>query len=534
MKTSQRYLISVLALGWIVLVACSVILFWTRYSTWSGFTGTYSLREYVRPSGLVPEEIERDPNVHSPSSADAWSHCGVQDTLWITNQQRIRAFNIVVEGDWPIVSVLRDIHRERSWLMYWDERSGQFVRRVLVQASHRVVLQDHLYAGPEGISERPGKELGRFIRPLAMYEWRIYRPWMWRGMANEREIAFNIGIAYDSGPKQFYRIDWENKKVQKGPAIAQGIEPLQIGLSGMKGDIRLDWTPPMRTLREGETSDRGGDLVPIEPNMETFTTDHVMVLDREGILYRLDTETLTLSSPMGALPVVGTRSSNRPRDLLAYGIRPVEIHGQYAGCFAAAVGAEGMTLEMATYDREGHRIPKPKPLYRVMFRDHIGTPGALASQYLLECLHPLSLSLLSRVIGPQVEALAGHRGFFVLPNSFVATRARQSDSYPIDRLFWTVMMLMPAIILAGFLAWKVAQDATTIGLSRTTTRWWIIGIAAFGLPAYITYRLTRPAVALVTCANCGNLRRPDMNRCHRCRAPWVMPDLTAPAWRVMD
>lgn len=520
MKTSQRYLVSVLALGWIVLVVCSVILFWIRFYTWSGFTGSFELHEDVRTSGLVPEEIERDPNVHAPSFASATSHRSVRDTLWFVNQQRIGWSD--EEGDWPIVSVVQSAQGEWSRLAYWEDRSGLFVRRDITDmpGSSKLVLQGHLYAGPEGISERPGKELGRFTRPIALYKWRISQR-TWRG------------IVYDSGSRQFYRIDWDNKKVIKGPAIAQGIEPLQIGPSGTKGEISLEWIPPMRKVLEGETSNWGNDLVPIDPNMTMFPNDQVLVLDQAGQIYRLDTETLSLSSPM-ALPVVGPRSSNRPRDLLAYSIRPVEIHGQYTGCVVGAVGGEGTTMEMFVYDKEGHPIPRPEPRRRAVFQEHIGASGALASQYLLECLHPVSLSLLSRAIGPQVEAMAGHRGLFVLPNSFVATRARETDSYPIDRLFWTVVMLLPAILLAGFLAWKIAQDATRIGLSRTATRWWIAGIVAFGLPAYITYRLTRPQVALVTCANCGNLRRPDMDRCHRCRAPWLMPDLTAPTWRVMD
>src|SRR3990172_8423323 len=204
--------------------------------------------------------------------------------------------------------------------MYWDERSRLFVRRVHEKASHQVVMQDHLYAGPEGISEKPGKELGRFTRPIALYGWRIYQQRMWRGIANDREIAYNIGIAYDSGLRQFYRIDWENKKVHKGPAIAPGINPLHMGPSGTKGGINIIWFPPMRKVREGETSNRGDELIPIDPNMETFTNNQVIVLDREGTIYRLNTETLTLSSPKGYLPIVGIRSSNRPHDLLADGI----------------------------------------------------------------------------------------------------------------------------------------------------------------------------------------------------------------------
>jgi uncharacterized paraquat-inducible protein A len=62
----------------------------------------------------------------------------------------------------------------------------------------------------------------------------------------------------------------------------------------------------------------------------------------------------------------------------------------------------------------------------------------------------------------------------------------------------------------------------------------MIGTIAFGLTAYITYRLTQPKITLVTCTNCGKLRRPDMARCHRCGSKWHIPELTPPAWRVVD
>ena len=72
-----------------------------------------------------------------------------------------------------------------------------------------------------------------------------------------------------------------------------------------------------------------------------------------------------------------------------------------------------------------------------------------------------------------------------------------------------------------------------MGLSKQERTLWTLGAFALGLPAYITYRLTRPKVTLVTCANCGKSRRPDMDKCHRCGSPWVVPELTPPAWRVL-
>jgi hypothetical protein len=522
MKSSRSDVINALALGWLVLVIWCVVLFWVRTDTWMAFTGGFPIAAGGQcPSGLVPEQLEEDPNVVSHSRAWVGSHCRGLETLWLWDLGRQAGWN---EGprDWPIESVIHDGKAGWARVVYWDERLGLFVYRVISYAGpNGLTLQDHLYAGPEGISEDPNRPLGRFTRPVSPYG---SNPSPWRG------------IVYDRGSRQFYRIDWDNKKVLHGPATGPGFEPILMGPWASMGGISLEWSPPRRKALEGETSGRGTEWVPIEPNMDTYPIRQVMVLDPEGQIFRLDPETLTVSTPIGHLPAAGPRSSGRPRDLLAYGMRSVEIRGQYAGCVTGAVAAEGTVVDMAVFDKDGHlvRSEYSRPDRVSPLAGHPGAYGALASQYLLETLHPLCLSLLSRGIGFQVEALAGQRGFFVLPNSFMATRAREATSYPLDRLFWVVVMLLPSLALAAFLAWRVARDARVIGLPKAAIRWWIAAVAAFGLPAYLTYRLARPQDSLVTCLNCGNPRRPDMDRCHRCGAPWQVPELVAPSWRVMD
>ena len=62
----------------------------------------------------------------------------------------------------------------------------------------------------------------------------------------------------------------------------------------------------------------------------------------------------------------------------------------------------------------------------------------------------------------------------------------------------------------------------------------MLATVALGLAGYIAYRLTRPKVVMVTCANCGRLRRPDLERCQHCGRSWEMGDLGAPGWRVRE
>jgi hypothetical protein len=152
----------------------------------------------------------------------------------------------------------------------------------------------------------------------------------------------------------------------------------------------------------------------------------------------------------------------------------------------------------------------------------------------LENLHPPILSLVSYFTAYSFEAAAGHRALFILPNSFVAMKGRDVSQNAGSRLGFALLLVLPSLILGIFLAWRVEKDATLVGLSENARLLWMIGTIAFGLTGYITYRLTRPKETLVTCVNCGRLRRPDMDRCHRCGSKWQILELMPPTWRVTD
>ena len=158
----------------------------------------------------------------------------------------------------------------------------------------------------------------------------------------------------------------------------------------------------------------------------------------------------------------------------------------------------------------------------------------MAIKCILENLQPVVLSLASYLTASSFEATAGHSALFILPNSFVAMLSRDANQSIIVRLLFSLLLILPSIILGIWLACRVSKDATVVGLSKSAKLYWLIGTIAFGLSAYITYRLTRPRITLVTCPNCGRLRRPDMTRCHRCGRKWQVPELTPPAWRVID
>ena len=155
-------------------------------------------------------------------------------------------------------------------------------------------------------------------------------------------------------------------------------------------------------------------------------------------------------------------------------------------------------------------------------------------KYLAENLHPSVLSIGSYFTASAFEAGAGHRGLFLLPNSFIAMQGRSHRGNIVERFFGALGWIFPSIIFSIWLATRVSKNAVVVGLSENERLYWMIGTLAFGLAAYITYRLTRPGITLVTCQNCGKMRRPDMDRCHRCKSEWLVPELTPPAWRVLD
>jgi hypothetical protein len=181
-----------------------------------------------------------------------------------------------------------------------------------------------------------------------------------------------------------------------------------------------------------------------------------------------------------------------------------------------------------------HGSPRQVPSARAALFDVPWGPALTIFRYLLENVHPPALSVASFFLADSIEARASHRTLFLLPNSFAAMHRDLVRQGIVSQFMGALWTMFPAFLLGAFLTWKVMRDASGIGLSNSARAGWIVATIAFGLPAYITYRLTRPSATLVTCANCGKPRRPDVVRCHRCNSPWSVPELVPPAWRVLD
>jgi hypothetical protein len=438
--------------------------------------------------------------------------------------------------------------KDGAWL-YFDERIGQIVCHHITEErmADKIFLKKvQLYAGPEGISESADKALGRFIDPIVDVR------------ATPRRALLTV---YDKKLRRFFTINFKERTVTKGPELGKDDihKPVQIGLLWKNTlFLRLNWSAPRVRVAEKEEK-KGYYARPelksiVERNYTEDAQQYLLVLDRSGRIDLLDRETLKFAGTAGRLPdpqvLFGPAKSPTPKDLLGYEVLPLALttDNKYRGMFVAAVSREGTSLALAVFDEKGRQITKGHtevredrgsrteyvPSSRAALFHVPWAPALTVAKFLLENLHPPLLSIASYFTAYSFEAGAGHRALFLLPNSFIAMEGRDTSGFFGTRFAFAVLLILPSLILSIFLAWRVEKDAILFGLSENARLCWMIGTIAFGLSGYITYRLTRPKETLVTCVNCGRLRRPDMDRCHRCGSRWQIPELMPPTWRVTD
>jgi len=584
MKPIISYPVKVFATGFIVLVFLSLPLFYIRVSCEASLIDGM-LREVssvsITPTGLVPDEYENDPNVavHSQVTANMNFVSPLSLGIFDYFQARVpggRCSNVYFYG-------------ADDYYMYFDKKSGRLVYRYLdvqeMPDKRTRAKRVQVCVGPEGVSQTDVKALGRFIEPI------IDRGWIHRIQRNSREL-----ILYDKKLRRFFKIDFNKGTITKGPELGKEnrpYEPIQIGRVS-KATFGMRWSPPQIRDAEKNKNDMAYNRAVFKPVIPNFfgleAGPYLLVLDKSGLIYLLDKESLKFVQVDGRAlyagrlprpePYFGSRGPIAgPQDLLGYEVWPLalttkyvfeegseikkvcfgeppgpidpshtRIERKYLGMFAASLSRNGTALELAVIDEKGRVIKKAQssfterkaqrtlsyPTSKAMFFRPSWASTITVGKYLAENLHPPVLSLASYYTAYSFEAAAGHRGLFLLPNSFVAMWGRERIGNFVERLFGALCWIFPSIIISIWLATRVSKNAVVVGLSDNARLYWIIGTLAFGFVAYITYRLTRPKITLVTCQNCGKMRRPDMDRCHRCKSDWFVPELTPPAWRVLD
>ena len=544
MRSRSKYPIQVLAAGFLVLVFLSLSLFWARWVCKSILAGIMPM-DYravdITPSGLVPADFESDPNILRRSGAHAYIiHPEAPQTLGFMDDLAGSSPG----GKHSDVYLQKYDNEAWNWI-YFDRSTGRIVCRYEIKERMpdttimRKMVQ--IYVGSEGISETPDEDTGRFTSPVV----------------DVSDIGRGQLTLYDKKLRQFFTVKFlKEVELIRGPQLPEEDprRPVDIGLlSKNPGVLDLYWSPlTSQNPQEGVSYGRSVHIPIREGNSDYRPERYVLVLDESGRIDLLDKETLEFAGPAGRLPApetfFPTDKNVTPDDLLAYRILPMALKEdhKYRGLFAAAVSREGTALALAVFDANGVPI-KSDQTWTTVRRGNIitysssvvffGAPWApvmTIGKFLLENLHPPILSLASYFTAGSIEAASGHRAMFLLPNSFIAMKGRDARGNIATRFLAALLLILPSIVLAIFLAVRVGKDAAFVGLPQKTRSFWTLGTLAFGLTGYITYRLTRPKITLVTCANCGKPRRTDMDKCHRCGSKWDVPELIPPAWRVVN
>ncbi len=488
------------AAGSMVLILLSIVLFLARYVSEVALVaslppGAHGVQIYV--PGLPVNEAGKDSKgVRVPALMVTGSFerfalpaRGFHETI----HYMLAPLGIIdyLQSRKPGGGRIRLSHFGSSYGKYFDRAKGLIVDRT---------ARRKLYIGPEGMSETPDDSLGRFVSPVGAETYR------------HREVFF------DYASNRFFAVDTRERTIRKGPELKDSTRrPVDI----------IDYYFRSDDCWVGGSLSRFTNIA--------YPRGCVAVLDESGQIDLLDLKTLNLTGAVGCLPSPQTpfgAASNKPKDILAYDIELIGSRPdrEYCGLIAGSLSRQGTSMAVAVFDKEGNNIQTAQS--NSDFRETgLGSAVALA-KYAFESLHPPVLTLASFFTAYSFEARSAHRALFLMPNSFAAM-VRDREGSIVITLAILLLVMLPGLALAGWLGWKVVKDASRLGLPQSGRRFWLAATIAFGLAGYITYRLTRPTITLVTCANCGKGRRPDMEICHHCGGKWEIPELTPPEWRIV-
>lgn len=537
MKSQKGYIVNVIVTGFMAVVVLSTALYIGRFFCLTGlleFKSPDMARADKAPSGLlgewdtIPKGTVNEPNdVAKPSIISLKT-----DDDIITNFGFLEAFSPETDLEQLISSDIYRISQEYQGarhMVYFDEGLGMLVycdigREGIDKRGRRTgkwIKKNNWYAGPRGISQKPDAAIGRFTKPL---------------------ISQN-GIVFDRKLSQFVRIYFYDKEVKIGPKVQQEI--VQVGVLS-KNDRALggpNWRPPQRKITKYKTRPNGKVVeyakyeyiyiqqdtfhyYLIETRSQLDEIDSQLALDNAGMIYQLNTETLELTDPVGQLPWPGIHGS------LAYEVKPLCVNGSHAGLIAGGIGPDIFRPGFLVFDEAGNQIGEEWG--DIELSQFEGGPVLSITNFVLEALHAPILQLTAYFTSLRFDGADGPRSLFVLPNSLAGRRGAQlSADDPVEYILG-LWVILPSLAIGILLAQRVEKDARAVGISPRAKFWWMVTTVAFGLAAYITYKMTRPTINLVTCTNCGRARRPDMDRCHQCGARWHVPELAPPLWRVIE
>ncbi|MBN2378094.1 MAG: zinc ribbon domain-containing protein [Sedimentisphaerales bacterium] len=560
MKLKNNYFIKIITVGLITLTAYLILLGLAQRTlkiiTYETILRYARLNEALTftPSQLTPD-LDSEPNLATPSRLRA----EIGEGAFLAG---FAAIDFLFNNQWPNVhrtykkvssynehTKETEIRNELSSLIYYDNSLKLFVYTSLTQQNNSA------YAGPNGIAKSPDKKLGTFQNPLSYC----------------RNLTPQLFV-FNTNHSRFFRFNFDSMEFTQGPKLPPNQSCVRVGDFHDRHSIYISWRSPTTekyvdqssnfypTIRRSPSS-RLPDKVLHEVNMEhnlqivdcNFdNADFIPILQQNTRVSKLDPVSLTITDQLGFLE---EKSSTSMDDILAYDLNFFFRDGQYLGMAAAHLNRNARKAMLILFNKDGSvmKIP-PEKTARDIFKtdkklfinrtgyarvnifsiidDQPGGPLILTIQYLLDNLHPPLLSLASCIRPNHFDAHTSECTILFTPNSLAANFNRYENINRFEEVFAIFLFHGLALTFGAFLAWRIVRDARQLGLSRQSRKFWIIAAVTLGLPAYITYRLTRPAITRVTCPNCGRLRRPDQPNCANCNAPWLLPDLIPPTWKV--
>ncbi|MCD4830976.1 MAG: hypothetical protein K8R02_04095 [Anaerohalosphaeraceae bacterium] len=506
----------------------------------------------VKPSRLLSKAIETAPGVVSKSDISVSNR----------NYNSGLAIDKYLNNDFGLTYpwLIHSTNKRKGKIEYlsFNKKTGLIeYRTVLRKSAKDKWTEKRVYCvGPDGIAAEPDKKLGRFINLITTSE-------MW----------INGDVFYNKALRQFFRIEtkvietengWQfdlaNSKVIKGPQLdIEKYDIVQIGRI-KKGRLDLRFTPPMKEFKKDAPSNaqkrknssyNTNKHYSALDSYRTHLTDKILALSSDGTIYMVDDSTLEIVSIAGNLPMASTMLGGAekpaPKNLFAYDVKPLVVDGEYKGLMVASVSRDNTGVAVSVYDHNGKRLTTnySRPKYTSRSRrgnyrnegieNFCEMPGGLlviTLKYIVENLYPAGANVLSYFFSDSFEATKGYSNIFIIPDSFPAMFGRESTGNKYGQFLGVLGIISPSILIGLFLSWRVVKDARAIGIDKSDRRFWLIATIILGLPGYISYRIARPKQTLVTCENCGQLRRPDEEICHHCKLVWSIPAMEKPVWRV--
>ncbi len=337
-KSDIGCLMTPITIGFIVLVFLSIPLFLGRYLCDGQLVSKIDAEARISPSGLLPSEIENDPNVQEqteilgkmvlPQPRQNCVICKLLDSCnlmatgnfqvthyLLQNSGIMKYFLSRRRGEYSTYSTPLPGRGRTVSTIHLDVVEGQLVhrRKSTNKPAERFTWQwgDVVtnYVGPEGVSSKPNNT-GRFSSPTVFFESSTLLPW---------HRSPPPCIVYDRDSRRFYFVDLERQITVKGPEIQDfAIQPFQVGLLPMwetfsPAEFRLTSTKSYRVR------------VPIDA---IYGTAYLPIVSKSGRIDLLDLRTSRIIGPVGQLPKPRTLfgpGSSEPRDLLDYDVDVVSV-----------------------------------------------------------------------------------------------------------------------------------------------------------------------------------------------------------------